>query len=171
MAMKEKLVDAINEQIQAEFQSAYLYLSMASWFTDSSLQGFAHWMRIQWHEETMHAMKLYDFVHGRGASVTLLQIEAPQRKFKNAVEVFELVRKHEVAITERINVLYELAVQEKDLPLQIVLQWFINEQVEEESQVIEIIEHLKMVGSDGPSIFLLDRQMASRPTAVTKTTE
>lgn len=171
MSMKDKLVDALNEQIQAEFQSAYLYLSMASWFTENSLQGFAHWMRIQWHEETMHATKLYDFAHGRGASVTLLSLDAPERRFKNAVEVFETVRKHELAITARINTLYDLAVHEKDLPLQIVLQWFINEQVEEESQVIEIIEHLKMVGSDGPSIFLLDRQMASRPTAITKATE
>ncbi|MDZ4746763.1 MAG: ferritin [bacterium] len=171
MAMKEKLVKALDVQIQAEFQSAYLYLSMASWFTENSLQGFAHWMRIQWHEETMHATKLYDFVHGRGASVTLLALDAPDRKFKNALEVFESVRKHEVAITARINELYELAVNEKDLPLQIVLQWFINEQVEEESQVIEIIEHLKMVGSDGPAIYLLDRQMASRPSMTARAME
>lgn len=163
MSMKPKLVDAFNIQIQAEFQSSYTYLGMAAWFAEQNLPGFAQWMRVQWQEETMHAMKLYDFLHNRGESVTLRPLAAPVKKYTSAVQVFEQVRKHEMAITASINALYELALKEKDLPAQIVLQWFINEQVEEEALVVEIIERLKLVGSDGPSVYLLDRQMATRP--------
>jgi ferritin len=169
MPVKPKLVKAINDQIQAEFQSAYEYLAMSAWFSQNNLPGFAHWMRMQWQEETMHAMKLYQFLHDRGGDVALQAIAAPVGKYSNALQVFESVRKHEQSITDKINTLYDLAVKEKDLPLQIVLQWFINEQVEEESAVAEIIDQLKLIGGDGPSIYLLDRQMASRtlPAATT----
>lgn len=169
--MKTKLVGAINDQICAEFKSAYLYLAMAAWFTENNLPGFAHWMKLQWQEETQHAIKLYDFLHSRGASVTLQAMDAPKKNFKAPLEIFEQVRKHEIMITERINALYELAVVEKDYPLQIVLQWFINEQVEEESQVMEIVERLKLIGSDGPSIYLFDRQLAGRATTASSTTK
>ncbi|MFM8771147.1 MAG: ferritin [Candidatus Kapaibacterium sp.] len=162
MAMKQHLVDAFNAQIQAEFQSAYVYLGMAAWFTENNLPGFAQWMRVQWEEETQHAMKLYDFLHNRGESVTLRPLAAPGSSYTSALDVFEHVHSHEQSITASINALYELALTEKDLPSQIVLQWFINEQVEEEALVMEIIERLKLVGSDGPSIYLLDRQMATR---------
>ncbi len=162
MPMKPKLVEAFNIQIQAEFQSAYTYLGMAGWFTENNLPGFSQWMRIQWQEETLHAMKLHDFLHSRGESVTLRPLTAPSKKYTSSVQVFEQVRKHEQSITASINDLYELAFKEKDLPSQIVLQWFINEQVEEEALVMEIIERLKLVGSDGPSVYLLDRQMSSR---------
>ncbi len=162
MAVKPKLVSAINDQIQAEFQSAYQYLAMAAWFEENNLQGFAHWMRLQWQEETNHAMKLYTHLMARGGTVALQAIKAPAKSFSSALQVFEQVRKHELAITERINVLYELAVKEKDLPLQIVLQWFINEQVEEEAVVEGIIDRLKLIGADGPSIYLLDRQLGAR---------
>lgn len=153
---------AISEQIRAEFHSAYVYLDMSSWFTNNNLPGFAHWMRMQWQEETLHAMKLYDFLHNRGGTVQLLEISAPTAKYATAIEVFEAVQHHEQMITQKINDLYEVAQKEKDLPLQIVLQWFINEQVEEEAQVSEILVHLKMIGADGPALYLLDRQLASR---------
>lgn len=162
MAMKQHLVDAFNAQIQAEFQSAYVYLGMAAWFTENNLPGFAQWMRVQWEEETQHAMKLYDFLHNRGVSVTLRPLSAPGSTYTSALDVFEHVHTHEQSITASINALYELALTDKDLPSQIMLQWFINEQVEEEALVIEIIERLKLVGTDGPSIYLLDRQMATR---------
>jgi ferritin len=161
--MKAKLVKAINEQIQAEFESAYLYLSMSAWCTENNYPGFAHWLKTQWQEETLHATKLYDFLHSRAASVHLQQIKEPARTFTSPLAVFEAVRKHEISITDRINKLYELALAEKDYPLQIVLQWFINEQVEEEANVIGIIDQLRMIGSDGPAVYLLDRQLASRP--------
>jgi len=162
MAMKPKLVQAFNVQIQAEFQSAYVYLGMAAWFMENNLPGFAQWMRVQWQEETFHAMKLYDFLHSRGEAVELRPLAAATKKYTSALHVFEQVRKHEQSITASINDLYELALKEKDLPSQIMLQWFINEQVEEEAIVAELIERLKLVGSDGPSIYLLDRQLSSR---------
>ena len=162
MPVKPSTSAAISEQIRAEFHSAYVYLGMSSWFADNNLPGFAHWMRMQWQEETQHAMKLYDFLHNRGGSVQLLDIAAPTATYASAIDVFDAVQKHEESITQRINDLYEVALKEKDLPLQIVLQWFINEQVEEEAQVSEIVDQLKMVGADGPSLYLLDRQLASR---------
>jgi len=162
MAMKTNLVQAFHTQIQAEFQSAYVYLSMAAWFTENNLPGFATWMRVQWEEETQHAMKLVDFLHNRGEAVVLHAIASPTATYSSPLDVFERVREHEQKITASINALYELSLQEKDLPSQIVLQWFINEQVEEEATVVDIIERLRMVGSDGPSIYLFDREMGSR---------
>ncbi len=162
MAMKTNLVDAFHTQIQAEFQSAYVYLSMANWFTEHNLPGFAQWMRVQWEEETQHAMKLVDFLHNRGEAVVLHAIASPTATYSSPLEVFEQVREHEQKITSSINALYELSLQVKDLPSQIVLQWFINEQVEEEALVVDIIERLRMVGSDGPSIYLFDREMGTR---------
>ena len=171
MAVKPKLVTAINSQIQAEFQSAYHYLAMAAWFEENNLSGFAHWMNLQWQEETAHAMKLFRFLHDRGGIVTLETIDAPTATYSSPLDVFESVRDHERSITERINDLYEFAVQEKDLPLQIVLQWFINEQVEEEAVVEGIVDRLKLIGGDGPSIYLLDRQLGGRAQAGPGATE
>lgn len=165
MAMKTNLVEAFHTQIQAEFQSAYVYLSMASWFTEHNLPGFAQWMRVQWEEETQHAMKLVDFLHNRGEAVVLHAIASPTATYESPLDVFERVREHEQKITSSINALYELSLQGKDLPSQIVLQWFINEQVEEEALVVDIIERLRMVGSDGPSIYLFDREMGTRTLA------
>jgi len=167
--MKDKLALAVNDQIQAEFQSAYLYLAMSAWCAQANLPGFAHWLRLQWQEETMHATKLFDFVHSRGGAAHLKALEEPKSTYTSLVNIFESVREHEVYITSRINGLYELAVNEKDYPLQIVLQWYINEQVEEEATVIEIIERLRMVGGDGPSIYLFDRELATRSQQPTTT--
>jgi ferritin len=165
--MQSRLVQAINEQIQAEFESAYIYLAMSAWCAERNLPGMAHWMRMQWQEETMHATKLYDFLLSRGDSAQLLSIKEPRRTYASAIELFEAVRQHEQYITGRINDLYDLALEERDRPLQIVLQWYISEQVEEEAQVAEIVERLRLVGTDGPSIYLLDRELAQRaaPTA------
>ena len=165
MAMKTNLVEAFHTQIQAEFQSSYVYLSMAAWFTENNLPGFAQWMRVQWEEETQHAMKLVDFLHNRGEAVVLHAIASPTASYSSPLDVFEHVHLHEQKITASINALYELSLQEKDLPSQVMLQWFINEQVEEEALVIEIIERLRLVGSDGPSIYLVDREMGTRTAA------
>ncbi len=162
MPIKPKLAEAINDQIQAEFQSAYQYLAMAAWFEENNLSGFSHWMRLQWQEETGHAMKLFTFLHDRGGVVKLQAVNVPDTTWNSPLEVFEDVQRHEQMITERINTLYELAVTEKDLPTQVVLQWFINEQVEEEAVVDGIIDRLKLVGSDGPSIYLLNQELGSR---------
>jgi len=168
--MNATLAEAINEQIRAEFHSAYVYLAMSAWAAENNLPGTAHWLRMQWQEETMHAAKFFDFMHSRNASVHLLAIDEPTRSYASLHDIFEQVRHHEQSITERINVLYDKAVEHRDRPLQILLQWFVNEQVEEESQVNGIIDQLKLVGSDGPSVFLLDRQLAVRPAPQPPTT-
>lgn len=162
--MKPIVITAINEQIRAEFHSAYVYLGMSAWCVENNLPGFAHWLRMQWQEETMHAMKLFDFLHSRGGSAQLLSIDAPSHSWSSPLDIFQHVREHEMAITERINVLYDLALEHRDRPLQILLQWFINEQVEEEAQVQDIVERLKLIGGDGPSVYLLDRQLSGRAT-------
>lgn len=160
--MQARLAKALNEQIQAEFQSAYIYLAMSAWCAERNLPGMAHWMRMQWQEEKMHASKLFDFLLSRGASAHLLALAEPRKDYASATDVFEQVQHHEQYITSRINDLYDLAIEERDRPLQIVLQWFISEQVEEEAQVAEIVERLRLVGTDGPSIYLLDRELAQR---------
>jgi ferritin len=162
MPMKTSLIEAVNEQIRNEFQSAYLYLSMSAWFTYKNLPGFAHWMKIQWEEETGHALKLFQFVHDRGGIVTLKPLDAPTIEYDSPTALFEEVLNHEQQVTAEINDLHDLAVKERDLPLQIILQWYITEQVEEEAQVEEILGKLKYLGADGPSLYLLDRNLATR---------
>ncbi|MFZ9870469.1 MAG: ferritin [Candidatus Kapaibacteriota bacterium] len=163
MPITPAVVEAINNQIQAEFQSAYQYLAMSAWFHENNLPGCAHWMNIQWQEETAHAMKLFGYVHDRGGAVTLQAITAPEHTYASPLDVFRAVREHEAWITSRITELYDIAVAHRDLPLQIMLQWFISEQVEEEAVVDSIIERLQMIGGDGPSIYLLDRELGGRP--------
>ncbi len=162
MSIKPTLADAVNDQIRTEFQSAYQYLAMAAWFTENNLHGFAHWMKMQWTEEIQHALKLYTFLHNRGGSVELKALDAPIGTFESPLQCFQAVLIHEQTVTQRINELYSKAQAEHDLPLQVMLQWFINEQVEEEAQVSEVLDRLKLIGTDGPSIFLLDQQLGRR---------
>ena len=152
--MKETIERAINAQIQVEFQSAYIYLAMSARFEKMGFRGFAQWMRIQWEEETMHAMKLYDFIHQRDGTVTLLALDpAPPPSFETPLAAFETVLAHERHVTQSINDLYALAVEERDYPLQTLLQWFIDEQVEEEEQARDIIDNLRLVGNEGQGLF------------------
>jgi ferritin len=157
-----KMQDAINAQIKAELESAYLYLSMSAYFQNANLSGFAHWMRLQSKEELEHAMKFYDYLLERGADVTLLPINQPEIKFTSAEEVFDKTYKHEQLVTSLINKLYELAVADKDYPSQILLQWYINEQVEEEANASQILATLKMIENKPHSLLALDHQMAKR---------
>jgi len=165
MAINEKIQQAVNDQIEAEIQSAYQYLALSAWFTEHNLPGFSHWMMLQWQEELGHAMKLYHFLHARNGSVQLHELDAPRSEFSSALSVFERVLEGEQLITKRINTLYELALKEKDYPLQMMLQWFINEQVEEEAMVTSVIDRLKMVGTEGAAIFLMDRELSQRSSA------
>jgi ferritin len=119
-------------------------------------------MMLQWQEEIQHAMKLYTFLQSRGGVVHLQALAEPVAAYQSPLQCFQEVLAHEQAVTQRINDLYEQAQQQKDLPLQIVLQWFISEQVEEESMVNEVLDRLTLIGADGPSIYLLDRQLATR---------
>ena len=156
------LQDAINEQINAELFSAYLYLSMSAHFETQNLSGFANWTRVQYQEETGHAMKLYKYVFDRSGAVTLKAIAQPATKFKTPLDIFKEILKHEQKVTSLINKLYELAVKEKDYAAQIFLQWFINEQVEEEKNATDIINMLEMIGDSPVSLIMADRQLGAR---------
>jgi ferritin len=157
--------DGINEQIKDELYSAYLYLSMSAHFEAANLSGFAHWMRLQSQEEVMHAMKFFDFVNERGGEVVLQAIDQPPVEFGSPLEVFEEVLEHERKVTALINGLYELALEENDYPTQMMLQWFIEEQVEEEASAGEIVETLKMLGDKTHAVVMLDRELGQRGAA------
>jgi ferritin len=154
--------DAMNEQINKEMFSSYLYLSMAAYFEDKSLPGFANWMRVQADEEREHAMKFYDFILERGGKVQLKAIDAPKTEWGSTMEVVEEVAAHEAKVTASINDLYELALQEKDYPTQVMLQWFISEQVEEEKNAAEIVASLKMIEARETAVLQLDHRLAKR---------
>jgi ferritin len=154
--------DAMNDQIQKELFSSYLYLSMAAYFEDKNLPGFANWMRKQADEEREHGMKIYDHLIERGGRVMLKAIEAPKTDWKSSLEVFEEVAAHEAKVTASINALYELALKEKDYPAQVMLQWFISEQVEEEKNAAEILANLKLIEERGTAVLMLDHRLGKR---------
>ncbi len=158
----KKLQSAINEQIKNELYSGYLYLAMSAYFQAANLPGFARWMRVQAAEEQQHALKFFDFVNERGGRVELQAIDQPPVQFQSPQAVFEQVLEHEKKVTSLINKLYELALGEKDYPAQVMLQWFIEEQVEEEANATQIVETLKMVGEKGQALVMLDRQLGTR---------
>ncbi|HKI55377.1 MAG TPA: ferritin [Anaerolineales bacterium] len=160
--INKPMQDAMNEQINKEMFSSYLYLSMAAYFEDKNLPGFANWMRVQADEEREHAMKFYDFILERGGRVQLKAIEAPKTDWSSNLEVVEEVAAHEAMVTASINDLYELAMKEKDYPSQIMLQWFITEQVEEESSVAQIVADLKLIEERGTAVLMLDKQLGKR---------
>ena len=160
--MPKAVLDALNQQIQKELFSAYYYLSMSVHFQSANLNGFAHWMNKQYEEETKHAMKILHFVGERGGRVVLEGIEKPPTEFKTPLDVMKLVLEHEKKVTASINAVYELAVREKDYPTQIMLEWFINEQVEEERSAEDVINTLKMIGDAPAGLVMLDRQLGAR---------
>lgn len=160
--MERKMEEAINEQIKNELYSAYLYLSMASYFDSINLEGFSHWMKVQAKEEVSHAMKLYDFVFDRGGKVIFKEIPAPPSDFSSPLDVFEKVLQHEKKVTELIEKLYKLSLELNDTACQIMLQWFINEQVEEEKNALKIVERLKMIKESPQGILIIDRELAKR---------
>lgn len=154
--------DALNAQINLEQYSAQLYLAMSAHCEGRSFKGFAHWLRVQAAEETAHALKLVDFLLDRGGRLELKAIGAPPTEFGGVIQVFEQTLEHEKGITARINGLFELARQEKDYASEIALQWYVNEQVEEESNVGQIVDHLRAVGDQGGGIWYLDSRMGKR---------
>lgn len=160
--INQKMQDAINSQIQAEFYSAYLYLSMSAYCESKSLKGFANWLNVQYQEETSHATMLLNYLIERGGKVRLDTIDAPPSEFGTVVEMFEKVLTHEQHVTSLINKLYEVAVNEKDFAAQIFLQWFINEQVEEEASVGEVLDKLSVIGEKTVDILYLDKELSTR---------
>ncbi len=152
---------AINEQIKWEFFSGYLYLSMAAYFADLGLPGFAKWMEAQYQEEVFHALKMYRYVLESGGKIRLQAMDQPEHQWKSPLDCFEFSLNHEKLVTRRINDLADLAQKEKDHATYIFLQWFISEQVEEEDSFSDVVGKLKLVG-DGGGLFMLDRDLGAR---------
>jgi ferritin len=160
--LSKKMQDALNEQINAELYSAYLYLSMCAYFESVNLPGFANWMRVQTQEELMHAMKIYDYVAERGGRVLLKSIAGPPTDWKSPLAVFDAAHKHEQKVTGLINDLVNLAIEEKEHAANQFLQWFVNEQVEEEKSADDIIQKLKLVADAPGGMYMLDNEMGQR---------
>lgn len=157
--LSKSMQKALNGQIQKEFASSYLYLAMAAYCETKNLPGAASWLKVQAQEEWGHGMKIYEFVNDRGGTVTLQTIEQPPAEFGTMVEVFQAVLAHEQKITAAINDLYALALKENDYATQIMLQWFITEQVEEEKNASDVVELLKMAGEH---MVVLDAKLGKR---------
>jgi ferritin len=160
--INSKVEGVLNDQIRKEFYSYYLYLSMAAQFESMNLSGFARWMQVQAIEETKHAMKIYGHVNERGGKVKLQQIDAPPSNWKSAREMFTEAFQHEQKVTESINKIVELARTEKDNATEVFLQWFVNEQVEEEASTNEITQKLQLIGDNAPALIMLDGELRKR---------
>ncbi len=160
--LSKKMTDALNKQIQEELFSSYLYLSMSAHFSDMGLDGFANWMDVQQKEERDHAMKIYNYMLSQGAKIKLLRIEEPQHEWKTPLEMFKAGLKHEQHITACINGLVDIAEKEKDRATFNFLQWYVDEQVEEEENARNIIDKLTLIKTDSNGIFMLDKDLAAR---------
>jgi len=164
--MSKKMLQEMNDQIQREMESAYIYLSMAAYFDGMSLPGFAQWMKIQFKEEQIHAMKLYEYIIDRGGKISLQPINQPPVDFNSPLEVFEKALAHEEKVSGHINDLYALSIEEKDYASRPLLQWFIDEQVEEEANAGQIVDTLKMIKDNTSALLMFDRELGQRPAPV-----
>jgi ferritin len=162
MPMTKKVEQAMNAQLGFELRSAYTYLAMSAWAESESLPGFAHWLRTQATEEVDHAMKFFDFIIDRGGRVTLGDLGRPKETYSSPLEVFEESLTNEQAVTRAINELYSLTTKEQDYASQAFLNWFVTEQVEEEKTVAQIIDSLRLAGSKGEALYLIDKDLAVR---------
>ena len=153
---------ALNNQVNLEQYSAQLYLAMSAHCETLGFRGFAHWLRVQAVEETAHAVQLIEFILDRKGKLELKPIAAPPQEFGSVIQVFENTLEHEVGITRTINALFELARAEKDYASEIKLQWYVTEQVEEEANVGQVVDHLRAVGVQGGGIWYLDSKMGKR---------
>jgi ferritin len=160
--INEKLENAFNSQINAEFYSEYFYLAMYAYFDRMNLQGFKNWMNVQMQEEHAHAMGLFNYLQERGGKVVLAEIAQPKNDWANPVEVFEDVLKHEQYVTSRINALADVADEVKDRAAVSFLDWYIKEQVEEESNVSNVLKTIKLVCDDKQCLYMLDKELATR---------
>ncbi|MFO7674996.1 MAG: ferritin [bacterium] len=158
----KKLEEAFNEQLKHELESAYLYLAMAACFDDTGLTGMAGWMRAQAQEELTHAMRFYKHVAERGGRVHLFAMAEPRASWESALAAFEAAHKHEQFITGRINDLMKLSRVENDFASQGMLQWFVDEQIEEEDTARTIVDKLKLVGGNGNGLLMLDKELGAR---------
>lgn len=160
--IKTNIEDALNNQINAELYSSYLYLSMSAYFESKSLSGFAKWMAIQSQEEYAHAMKFYAYLIQKGGKAKLAKIDEPKAEWKSILDVFEDTYAHEQKVSASINAIVDLALQEKDHATVSFLNWFVTEQVEEEATAQKLVDDLKLIGDNNNGIFLIDRELGQR---------
>jgi ferritin len=164
--LSRKTTDAINSQINKEIYSAYLYLAMAASAEAQGFKGAAVWLKVQYHEEMVHAMKFYEYLMDQSAAVTLNAIEEPPVKFASLFDIFSKTLEHEQFVTKSINNLMDLAIAEKDHASQALLAWYVTEQVEEEKNATEILQTLKMIGNNTSALFLYDKELGVRTVTV-----
>lgn len=160
--LSDKMIKGINGQINKEIYSSYLYLGMASYANEIGLVGIANWFTVQVQEELSHAQKMYNYVNQQGGRVMLESIDKPPQEFKSATDLFKSTLEHEQKVTALINDLLSLARAEKDNATEIFMQWFVTEQVEEESNATEILQKLKLIGNDGNGLLTIDNDLAQR---------
>jgi ferritin len=164
--VSKKMAKALNEQMGKEMYSAYLYMSMASYSESAGLKGFANWFMVQYHEEMLHAMKLYEYINKMGGHAAVLAIKEPPAEFGSALNMFKKTLEHEQFITKSINDLVDLAISEKDHASHAFLQWYVTEQTEEEQNDNDIIAKLELVGDGKEGLFLIDKELGVRITTV-----
>lgn len=160
--LNNKVQDALNEQINAEFWSAYLYLSMAQHFEAEGMPGIANWFKIQFQEEQAHATIFMNYINQRGGRVTLKAIDAVPTSWESPLEAFKATLEHEKKVTALINDLYALAESERDYATRDRLTWFVSEQVEEEDNCRTLIDKFSLIGNDGMGLYMLDQELGSR---------
>ncbi len=160
--LTKRMEEELNKQINAEYWSAYLYLSMSAYVASEGLAGAANWMRVQYQEEIAHALKFFDYVIERNGKVSLKPITKVPESWNGIIDIFEETLKHEQKVTSLINNLMDVAIEEKDHAAKSFLQWYVDEQVEEEANVQTILDQLKMVESKGNGLFMIDKDLAQR---------
>ncbi|MBW1783499.1 MAG: ferritin [Deltaproteobacteria bacterium] len=167
--ISQKMETALNEQVNKEMYSAYLYMAMSAHCDAIGLKGFANWFMVQYHEEMLHAMKIYEYIQRQGGKIKLMVVQEPPSEWESPLEMFQKTLEHEQFITRSINDLVELAIQEKDHASHIFLQWYVTEQVEEEENDNDILAKLDLVGGESGrsnGLFMIDKELATRMTTV-----
>ncbi len=164
--LSKRMEEAFNTHVNRELYSAFLYLSMSNRSNHIGLKGFANWFMVQYHEEMLHAMKMFEYIQRTGGSARLKAIEEPPSEWSSALDMLEQTYEHEKKVTAWINELMEIAIEEKDHASQIFIQWYITEQVEEEENDTDLIAQLKLINDDPQGLMLLDRELAGRMTTV-----
>lgn len=160
--LNETVAKLINEQVNAEFYSAYLYLDFSSFFEDEGLSGFANWYKIQAQEERDHAMLMYQYLHNNGVRPVLEAIQKPEHTAETSMEILKAGLKHEQYVTSLINAIYNEAYQAKDFRTTQFLDWFVKEQGEEEKNAGDLIRKMELFGSDGKGLYMLDSELGAR---------
>lgn len=161
--IKQEVLNAMNDQINYELESYYIYLSMAAYFSSLNLDGMAHWMRVQAHEEMIHAMKFFDHIIDRGGKVQLKDVKQLKTTWSNPKEAWDNAYEHEQLITSRINNLLAISRSNQDYASEPLLAWFVNEQIEEEVNTSKISQQMSLIKDDSQGLFMLDKELSTRP--------